>query len=154
MYSSFHVRSLERDGLGRWLVGGVISAGYDKSVGPVAVARYHPDGTLDRSFATQGTALVHEGRNSFVYSGRGVLATGCEDRVLVGVSDIFRPFVQVLDASGRWRSDVSASGYLAGPAHMILRAGTYSSFVTAVTPHEVLLVTPSRERLTLARYSM
>jgi len=154
LHSSFHVRSLERDGLGRWLVGGVISAGYDKSVGPAAVVRYHPDGTLDRSFAAQGTALIHEGRNSFVYSGRGLLATGCEDRVLIGLSNIVRPLMQVFDASGRWRSDVSPSGYLPGPAHMILTTGTYSSFVTAVTPHEVLLVTPSRQRLTLARYSM
>lgn len=150
----FHVRALERDGAGRWLVGGMISARYDDRFGPAAVVRYHPDGTLDRSFAAQGMAVALNGRNSFAYSGRGMLATGCEDRVLLGLSNIYQPLVEVFDASGRWRSDVSASGYLAGPPHMIPTASTYSSFVTAVTPHEVLLMTPSRERLTLARYSM
>ncbi|MDO9017495.1 MAG: hypothetical protein Q8S73_01500 [Deltaproteobacteria bacterium] len=150
----FHVRALERDGAGRWLVGGMISPRYDDRFGPAAVVRYHPDGTLDRSFAGQGMAVALNGRNSFAYSGRGMLATACEDRVLLGLSNLYQPLVEVFDASGRWRSDVSASGYLAGPPHMILTTSTYPSFVTAVTPHEVLLVTPSRERLTLTRYSM
>jgi len=154
LHPGFQVRALHRDGLGRWLVGGVVSAVYDDQTGPTAVVRYLPDGTLDRTFAVQGVAFAHNGRVSFVYSGRGLLATGCEDRVLIGGSTLQHPVVEVFEATGRWMSEVSPRGYLMAPAHPSLAPVAYPALLTTPTAHEVLLVTPSAHRITLARFSM
>ena len=151
----FHVRSMDRDSAGRWLVAGVISRGYDKRIGPVALVRYHPDGGLDRAFGSQGVAVVHDGRNSFVYSGSSMLTVGCEDRALLGASNLYHPLIEVFDAQGRWMPQVSPSGYLMGLAHPSLTNTIYAVFLTAVTPHDVLMVVPSASsRVLLARFNL
>jgi len=136
----FEVRSLARDSVGRWVVGGSISGRYDDVHAPPAAVRFTADGRVDRGFGYNGLALGLGPRQSAAYTFGASLYVGCEDRVLLGASYGPRPTLVVLDAAGRTLDALTEQGHLT----LATAPGAATALVSAVLPmpnrHDVVVI--------------
>jgi hypothetical protein len=126
----FFVRTLARDGVGRWVVVGSVSATYNGSSAPVAAVRFLPDGSHDRAYGVGGVTVFLGPSQSFGYTYASTSRLGCDDRLLFGAAYSALPVVGFVDAAGTPLEAVGDFGNLLLPQ----RAGAAAVVVAAIVP--------------------